>query len=104
MVKVIKTLKKENELLKGKCENSDIALVKLIEEVLLFAIADCAETECSVETIVFDNYISDSFSLHLYPLPCVKTSVAFPFLQVSCFLSYVVSFIFICILGKPCAT
>uniref|UniRef100_A0A0A9ETK8 Uncharacterized protein n=1 Tax=Arundo donax TaxID=35708 RepID=A0A0A9ETK8_ARUDO len=32
MVKVIKTLKKENEFLKGKCENSDIALVKLIEE------------------------------------------------------------------------
>jgi hypothetical protein len=33
MISVIKTLKKENEFLKGKCENSDIALVKLIEEV-----------------------------------------------------------------------
>jgi hypothetical protein len=33
MVKVIKTLKKENGFLKGKCENSDVALVKLIEEV-----------------------------------------------------------------------
>ncbi|KAL6644873.1 hypothetical protein ACP70R_016481 [Stipagrostis hirtigluma subsp. patula] len=32
MVTVIKSLKKENEFLKGKCENSDIALVKLIEE------------------------------------------------------------------------
>lgn len=27
-------MKKENEFLKGKCENSDIALVKLIEEVM----------------------------------------------------------------------
>lgn len=34
MISVIKTLKKENEFLKGKCENSDIALVKLIEEVM----------------------------------------------------------------------
>ncbi|RCV45295.1 hypothetical protein SEVIR_9G446300v4 [Setaria viridis] len=32
MISVIKSLKKENEFLKGKCENSDIALVKLIEE------------------------------------------------------------------------
>ncbi|XP_062215951.1 uncharacterized protein LOC133916338 [Phragmites australis] len=32
MVKMIKNLKKDNEFLKGKCENSDIALVKLIEE------------------------------------------------------------------------
>jgi len=32
MISVIKNLKKENEFLKGKCENSDIALVKLIEE------------------------------------------------------------------------
>ncbi|KAL6649730.1 hypothetical protein ACP70R_013954 [Stipagrostis hirtigluma subsp. patula] len=32
MVTVIKSLKKENEFLKGKCENSDIAIVKLIEE------------------------------------------------------------------------
>ncbi|KAL6901881.1 hypothetical protein ACP4OV_004757 [Aristida adscensionis] len=32
MVTVIKTLKKENEFLKGKCENSDICIVKLIEE------------------------------------------------------------------------
>ncbi|XP_006649900.1 beta-taxilin isoform X2 [Oryza brachyantha] len=32
MVKLIKDLKKENEFLKGKCENSDVALVKLIEE------------------------------------------------------------------------
>lgn len=34
MVKLIKELKKENEFLKGKCENSDVALVKLIEEVM----------------------------------------------------------------------
>jgi hypothetical protein len=34
MISVIKNLKKENEFLKGKCENSDIALVKLIEEVM----------------------------------------------------------------------
>uniref|UniRef100_A0A0D9VST6 Alpha-taxilin n=1 Tax=Leersia perrieri TaxID=77586 RepID=A0A0D9VST6_9ORYZ len=32
MVKLIKDLKKENEFLKGKCENTDVALVKLIEE------------------------------------------------------------------------
>ncbi|AQL07456.1 hypothetical protein ZEAMMB73_Zm00001d047747 [Zea mays] len=32
MILVIKNLKKDNEFLKGKCENSDIALVKLIEE------------------------------------------------------------------------
>uniref|UniRef100_A0A0E0KCC2 Alpha-taxilin n=1 Tax=Oryza punctata TaxID=4537 RepID=A0A0E0KCC2_ORYPU len=32
MVKLIKDLKKENEFLKSKCENSDVALVKLIEE------------------------------------------------------------------------
>ncbi|WOL00665.1 alpha-taxilin-like [Canna indica] len=32
MAKLIKELKKENEFLKGKCEKSDIALVKLIEE------------------------------------------------------------------------
>ncbi|XP_072996351.1 uncharacterized protein [Typha latifolia] len=32
MTKLIKELKKENEFLKSKCENSDIALVKLIEE------------------------------------------------------------------------
>lgn len=32
MISVIKNLKKENEFLKGKCENSDIAIVKLIEE------------------------------------------------------------------------
>jgi hypothetical protein len=35
MISVIKNLKKENEFLKGKCENSDIALVKLIEEVIV---------------------------------------------------------------------
>lgn len=34
MISVIKNLKKENEFLKGKCENSDFALVKLIEEVM----------------------------------------------------------------------
>lgn len=34
MISLIKNLKKENEFLKGKCENSDIALVKLIEEVM----------------------------------------------------------------------
>ncbi|OAY74311.1 Alpha-taxilin [Ananas comosus] len=32
MVKLIKELKKENEFLKGKCEKSDVALVKLIED------------------------------------------------------------------------
>ncbi|ONK54901.1 uncharacterized protein A4U43_UnF9890 [Asparagus officinalis] len=32
MGKLIKELKKENEFLKGKCERSDIALVKLVEE------------------------------------------------------------------------
>ncbi|KAL5217822.1 hypothetical protein ABZP36_018506 [Zizania latifolia] len=32
MVKLIKDLKKENEFLKSKCENSDFALVRLIEE------------------------------------------------------------------------
>ncbi|KAG6519883.1 beta-taxilin-like [Zingiber officinale] len=32
MTKLIKELKKENEFLKGKCEKSDIAIVKLIEE------------------------------------------------------------------------
>ncbi|XP_074582758.1 uncharacterized protein LOC141839012 isoform X2 [Curcuma longa] len=32
MAKLIKELKKENEFLKGKCEKSDIAIVKLIEE------------------------------------------------------------------------
>ncbi|CAL9173659.1 unnamed protein product [Musa hybrid cultivar] len=32
MTKLIKELKKENEFLKSKCEKSDIALVKLIEE------------------------------------------------------------------------
>lgn len=36
MISVIKNLKKENEFLKGKCENSDIAIVKLIEEVVCF--------------------------------------------------------------------
>lgn len=34
MVKMIKDLKKDNEFLKSKCEKSDIAIVKLIEEVL----------------------------------------------------------------------
>ncbi|RWW75320.1 hypothetical protein BHE74_00016654 [Ensete ventricosum] len=34
MAKLIKELKKENEFLKSKCEKSDIALVKLIEELL----------------------------------------------------------------------
>ncbi|RWW13639.1 hypothetical protein GW17_00022627 [Ensete ventricosum] len=33
MAKLIKELKKENEFLKSKCEKSDIALVKLIEEL-----------------------------------------------------------------------
>ena len=33
MAKLVKELKKENEFLKSKCEKSDIALVKLIEEV-----------------------------------------------------------------------
>jgi hypothetical protein len=42
MVKVIKTLK-ENDFLKGKCENSDVALVKLIEEVMFIAKTDCTE-------------------------------------------------------------
>jgi len=37
MAKLIKELKKENEFLKGKCEKSDIALVKLVEEVNLHA-------------------------------------------------------------------
>lgn len=37
MAKLIKELKKENEFLKGKCEKSDIALVKLVEEVKLHA-------------------------------------------------------------------
>uniref|UniRef100_A0A0E0NTM7 Alpha-taxilin n=1 Tax=Oryza rufipogon TaxID=4529 RepID=A0A0E0NTM7_ORYRU len=32
MVKLIKDLKKDNEFMKSKCENSDVALVKLIEE------------------------------------------------------------------------
>ncbi|KAG8096424.1 hypothetical protein GUJ93_ZPchr0013g36702 [Zizania palustris] len=32
MVKLIKDLKKENEFLKSKCENSDVALVNLVEE------------------------------------------------------------------------
>ncbi|KAG1371584.1 alpha-taxilin [Cocos nucifera] len=32
MAKLIKELKKENDFLKGKCEKSDIALVKLVEE------------------------------------------------------------------------
>lgn len=34
MVKAIKDFRKQNEALKNKCENSDIALVKLIEEVM----------------------------------------------------------------------
>lgn len=34
MVKAIKDFRKQNEALKSKCENSDIALVKLIEEVM----------------------------------------------------------------------
>lgn len=34
MATLIKELKKENEFLKGKCEKSDIALVKLVEEVI----------------------------------------------------------------------
>jgi hypothetical protein len=34
MVKVIKEFRKQNAALKSKCENSDVALVKLIEEVM----------------------------------------------------------------------
>jgi hypothetical protein len=33
MVMVIKESRKQNAALKSKCENSDVALVKLIEEV-----------------------------------------------------------------------
>lgn len=33
MGKLIKELKKENQFLKSKCERSDVAIVKLIEEV-----------------------------------------------------------------------
>lgn len=33
MAKLIKELKKENDFLKSKSEKSDIALVKLVEEV-----------------------------------------------------------------------
>ena len=34
MVKAIKEFRKQNAALKSKCENSDVALVKLIEEVM----------------------------------------------------------------------
>lgn len=64
MISVIKNLKKENEFLKGKCENSDIAIVKLIEEVL------CSSQKLShsksgryVENTVFDNYTCLLFSV-----------------------------------------
>lgn len=55
MISVIKNLKKENEFLKGKCENSDIALVKLIEEVMCASqklSPSCTKPGCYVETTV----------------------------------------------------
>lgn len=33
MAKLVKDLEKENEIFKSKCEKSDIALVRLVEEV-----------------------------------------------------------------------
>ena len=60
MISVIKNLKKENEFLKGKCENSDIALVKLIEEVMNASQkANCAKSE--LETRAFDSYATLPF-------------------------------------------
>lgn len=58
MVKMIKDLKKDNEFLKSKCEKSDIAIVKLIEEVLdhlykLFLISDFSATKLCMNYDMF---------------------------------------------------
>jgi hypothetical protein len=63
MVKVIKTLKEENGFLKGKCENSDVALVKLIEEVMCIEKLTVLK-QGSVETIAFAYYTNFPARFH----------------------------------------
>jgi len=74
MISVIKNLKKENEFLKGKCENSDIALVKLIEEVMCASqklSPSCTKPGCYVETTVSTTIPACLLiTVHWSPLPC----------------------------------